>query len=104
MSDAIFVNAVVQVIVTRVVPSFLFARPARINIRPRLPILNTWDAFEYSVEQGQDDGEFTKKLTPRMIVDMLFGPVFFRLMSHGQDLDDDFRENFPQDIVRMISA
>lgn len=62
------------------------------------------DAFEYSVEQGQEDGEFTKKLTPHMIVDMLCGPVFFRLMSHGQDLDDDFRENFPQDIVRMISA
>ncbi|MFP4313867.1 MAG: TetR/AcrR family transcriptional regulator [Alphaproteobacteria bacterium] len=62
------------------------------------------DAIEYSVSQGQEDGEFSKKLDPKMVVDMLCGPIFFRLMSHGQDFDDEFRNNFPNDIVRLISA
>lgn len=62
------------------------------------------DAVEYSIEQGQEDGEFSKKLEPRMVVDMICGPVFFRLMSHSKDFDDDFRENFPSEMVRLISA
>lgn len=62
------------------------------------------DAMQYSVEQGQEDGEFSKKLDSRIVVDMLCGPIFFRLMSHSQDLDKDFSENFTQDIVRLISA
>lgn len=62
------------------------------------------DAVEYSIEQGQEDGEFSKKLDPRMVVDMICGPVFFRLMSHSKDFDDNFREKFPNEIVRLISA
>lgn len=62
------------------------------------------DAIEYSVTQGQEDGEFSKKFDSKMVVDMLCGPIFFRLMSHGQDFDDQFSENFPNDIVRLISA
>lgn len=62
------------------------------------------DAIEYSVEQGQQDGEFRKALNPKITVDILCGPVFFRLMSHSHDLDDDFREYYPAEAVRLISA
>ena len=62
------------------------------------------DAIEYSVEQGQVDGEFRKQMDPKMTVDILCGPVFFRLMSHSQDLGGSFRENYPTEAVRLISA
>lgn len=62
------------------------------------------DAFEYSVQQGQHDGEFRKTLDPRMVVDMLCGPVFFRLMSHSKGFDEDFAATYPSESVRLISA
>lgn len=62
------------------------------------------DAIEYSVVQGQLEGEFRKTIDPKIAVDVLCGPVFFRLMSHGQDLDTEFRENFPVEVLRLISA
>ena len=62
------------------------------------------DAIEYSVEQGQKDGEFRKALDTRMAVDILCGPIFFRLLSHSQDFDDNFTDNYPSDIVKLISA
>lgn len=62
------------------------------------------DAIEYSVIQGQDEGEFRKNMDTKIIVDILCGPVFFRLMSHSQDFDTDFRENYPAEAVRLISA
>ncbi|MFN3701038.1 MAG: TetR/AcrR family transcriptional regulator [Alphaproteobacteria bacterium] len=62
------------------------------------------DAVEYSVVQGQQNGEFRKALDPKIVVDILCGPVFFRLMSHGQDLDKPFQDNYPTEVVRLISA
>lgn len=62
------------------------------------------DAIEFSVEQGIRDGEFRRDLTPRMAVDMLCGPIFFRLMAHSADLNESFREAYPKEAVRQISA
>lgn len=62
------------------------------------------DAVEYSVIQGQQDGEFRKTIDARIAVDILCGPVFFRLMSHGLDNSGDFRDNFPSEVVRLLSA
>lgn len=62
------------------------------------------DAIQFSVEQGQDEGEFRKSLDPRMAVDMLCGPVFFRLMAHPLDFDDKFQATYPKEAVRLISA
>lgn len=62
------------------------------------------DAIEYSVIKGQEKGEFRKNMDSKIVVDILCGPVFFRLMSHSQDLDENFRENYPVEAVRLISA
>ena len=62
------------------------------------------DALEYNVAEGQKDGEFRKTLDPKMAVDMLCGPIFFRYMSHRGDFDGSFQIDYPAEAVRLISA
>lgn len=62
------------------------------------------DALEYNVAEGQKDGEFRKTLDPKMAVDMLCGPIFFRFMSHRGDFDGGFQIDYPAEAVKLISA
>lgn len=62
------------------------------------------DAIEFSVEEGQKAGEFRKGMETKMAVDILCGPIFFRLMSRPAEMNDDFRETYPKEAVRLISA
>lgn len=62
------------------------------------------DALEYNVTEGQKDGEFRKALDPKMAVDMLCGPIFFRYMSHRGDFDGNFQIDYPAEAVKLISA
>ena len=62
------------------------------------------DAMSYSIDQGKKDGEFRKALDTKMMVDMLCGPIFFRLFSHPYDFDDEFARTYPKEAVRLISA
>lgn len=62
------------------------------------------DAFAYSIEEGQKNKEFRASLDVRQAVDMLCGPVFFRLMAHPADFDEEFQKTYPKEAVRLISA
>lgn len=62
------------------------------------------DAIEFSVEEGQKVGEFRKSIDQKLAVDILCGPIFFRLMARPQDMNENFRETYPQEAVRLISA
>lgn len=62
------------------------------------------DAIEYSVKQGQKDREFTSRLDTKMAVDMLCGPIFFRLMAHPGDFNEAFMKNYPKEALSLISA
>jgi AcrR family transcriptional regulator len=62
------------------------------------------DAIEYSIDQGKEEREFRSSLDTKMAVDILCGPIFFRLMAHPGDLDEDFQKNYPKEAVRLISA
>lgn len=62
------------------------------------------DAIEFSLEQGIKEKEFRNSLDTKIAVDMLCGPIFFRLMAHPADLNEDFRENYPREALRLISA
>ncbi len=62
------------------------------------------DAIEYSIEQGQKSKEFDSSLNTRVAVDMLCGPIFFRLMAHPSDFNDEFRETYPARAVDMLRA
>lgn len=60
------------------------------------------DAIKYSLEEGKRIGEFNSDMDEQTTVDMLCGPIFFRLMAHPTDLNDQFRESYPEQAVRCI--
>lgn len=62
------------------------------------------DAIEFSIEQGKRNQEFRANIDSKMAVDILCGPIFFRLMAHPSDLNEEFQENYPKEAVRLISA
>tara|TARA_B100001989_G_scaffold247187_2_gene219062 strand:+ start:3521 stop:4153 length:633 start_codon:yes stop_codon:yes gene_type:complete len=61
------------------------------------------DAMRYSIEEGQKNGEFRDDIDPDTVVDILCGPIFFRLMAHPQDLTDNFREEYPEEALKILS-
>lgn len=62
------------------------------------------DALAFSLEQGIKEKEFRTSLDIKTAVDMMCGPIFFRLMAHPEDLDENFRETYPKEALRLISA
>lgn len=62
------------------------------------------DAIEFSVEEGKKDKEFRATLDTKTAVDMLCGPIFFRLMAHPSDFNEEFQATYPKEAVRLISA
>lgn len=62
------------------------------------------DAIEFSIEQGIKEKEFRSSLNLRTTVDMLCGPIFFRLLAHPEDLNEEFQATYPKEALRLISA
>jgi len=62
------------------------------------------DALQYSLEKGIEEKEFRSSLDIKTTIDMLCGPIFFRLMAHPHDLNDDFVASYPKEALRIISA
>ena len=62
------------------------------------------DAIEYSVKQGQEAKEFTSRIDTKTAVDMLCGPIFFRLMAHPGDFNEKFTKTYPKEALTLISA
>ncbi len=62
------------------------------------------DAIEYSIEEGKKDKEFRASIDTKMAVDILCGPIFFRLMAHPVNFDDQFQAQYPREAIKLISA
>lgn len=62
------------------------------------------DAIEYSIQQGQKQGEFRNDIDTKIAVDMLCGPIFFRLMAHPRDFNDKFQKTYPKTAVANLIA
>lgn len=60
------------------------------------------DAIEFSIQEGQKKGEFRKDLDTKTAVDMLCGPIFFRLMAHPYDFNDGFQTNYPKEAIKIL--
>lgn len=61
------------------------------------------DAIRYSIEEGQKTGEFRTDLDASTAIDILCGPIFFRLMAHPKDLDETFRKIFPKESIKILA-
>ncbi len=62
------------------------------------------DAIEYSILQGQEDGEFRTDIDIKLAVDMICGPLFFRLLAHPQDFNDGFDKTYPMEALTFLQA
>lgn len=62
------------------------------------------DAIEYSIEEGQKKGIFRGDISTKMAVDMICGPIFFRLMAHPYDFNDGFQEEYPKQALKTLRA
>lgn len=62
------------------------------------------DALQYSLVQGIEEKEFRSSLDTKQTIDMLCGPIFFRLMAHPEDLNESFIKSYPKEALRLISA
>ncbi|MCF8495318.1 MAG: TetR/AcrR family transcriptional regulator [Alphaproteobacteria bacterium] len=62
------------------------------------------DAIAFSIDRGKAEGEFGNTFDTKTIVDILCGPIFFRLMAHRPDFDDAFQESYPRKAVSLIRA
>jgi AcrR family transcriptional regulator len=62
------------------------------------------DAIEYSIEQGKETGEFREKVDTKLALDLLCGPIFFRLMAHPANFGQEFEESFPKLAVGLITV
>ncbi len=61
------------------------------------------DAMRYSIKEGQKNGEFRDNIETELAADMLCGPIFFRLMAHPEDLNDNFRETYPSEAIQILA-
>lgn len=62
------------------------------------------DAIRYSIDEGQKNGEFRTDITATLAIDMLCGPIFFRLMAHPKDLDEAFRDAYPRESIKILDT
>ena len=54
------------------------------------------------IEQGKAAGEFRGNLQTEMAVDMIYGTLFYRLMSHPDALGQDFADQFIMESLRLL--
>lgn len=54
------------------------------------------------IEQGKASGEFRSMLNTEMAVDMIYGSLFYRLMSDGESLPADFADHFIMEALRLV--
>ncbi|MGH1376182.1 MAG: TetR/AcrR family transcriptional regulator [Alphaproteobacteria bacterium] len=61
------------------------------------------DAIRYSINEGQKTGEFRDDVNATFIIDMLCGPIFFRLMAHPEHLTDEFHDAYSKEAIKILS-
>ena len=55
------------------------------------------------MNEGKDRGEFAADLDVEASIDLILGPIVFRLIS-GQDFDSAFESNLTKMVRRALSA
>lgn len=61
-------------------------------------------AAQAVIEQGIQSGEFEPDLDPEIALDILYGPIYYRLLVKHQPLSDIFASELPEVALRCLSA
>jgi AcrR family transcriptional regulator len=54
------------------------------------------------IEQGKQSGEFRANLDTALAVDMIYGSVFYRLMSNAEQIDQSFADSLIVESLRIL--
>ena len=61
------------------------------------------DALHDIIERGIDAGQLTAAVDPTLVVDMVLGTMWYRLLSHHAPVDDRLATDLVVAIVRLLS-
>lgn len=56
------------------------------------------------LQQGKIEGMFHGDMDIEMAIDQLLGPVFYRLMTNAEALDERFNSHYPEQVVNALRA
>jgi len=56
------------------------------------------------IERAQASGEFRKDIDPQVLIDMIFGPIYFRRLVRHQKLDERFGKELVDHIMSYVKA
>ncbi|MEO0984848.1 MAG: TetR/AcrR family transcriptional regulator [Cyanobacteria bacterium J06639_14] len=54
------------------------------------------------IQQGIENGEFDPNIDPELAIDILYGPIYFRLLVGHLPLDPQFAEGLPRQALKAL--
>lgn len=79
------------------------ADPESLAYFTKIFLQNRYDKLYSYIEGGKKTGEFSEDLQTDSVIDIVLGPIFFRLLS-GQDMDQDFINEMNRLILKSLKA
>ncbi|MFH7029164.1 MAG: TetR/AcrR family transcriptional regulator [Heteroscytonema crispum UTEX LB 1556] len=62
------------------------------------------EAAKVVIKRGIETGEFDKELDPELAMDILYGPIYYRMLLGHLPLDEDFAATLPKRVLRCFVA
>jgi hypothetical protein len=56
------------------------------------------------IERAQASGEFRKDIDPQVLLDMIFGPIYYRRLLRHQKLDQRFANELVDRIMAYVKS
>lgn len=56
------------------------------------------------IERGKKSGEIDKNIDMDLAIDLLYGPIYYRLLVGHQPLNDAFARNLPERVVAILKT
>ncbi len=79
------------------------SNPEALKIFIQTYLQDRYDTLSSYIDGGKQTGEFDTELDTDSAIDVVLGPVFFRLIS-GQELDDDFIKDMTTMLIKALKA
>lgn len=54
------------------------------------------------IERAQASGEFTRDVTPAVLIDLIYGPIYYRLLIRHEKLDQKFGKEVVDRILSLV--
>lgn len=56
------------------------------------------------IEKAKASGEFTKEIDPALLIDMIYGPIYYRLLVRHQKLDQSFGDDLVDHLMDLVKS